>query len=86
MGRTTWLPYGAWYRRRCRLRRSPGQSAPIRYAHLSPDHLRSEVAKTEKPSGSIAPAVEAIPDLSNVFLRASSIHRAADPTLAANEA
>ena len=58
----------------------------LRYAHLSPDHLRSEVAKTEKPSGSIAPAVEAIPDLSNVFLRASSIHRAADPTLAANEA
>ena len=23
----------------------------LRYAHLSPEHLRSEVAKTEKPSG-----------------------------------
>jgi len=33
----------------------------LRYAHLSPEHLRAEVEKTEEPSGNIATAVDGIP-------------------------
>ena len=38
----------------------------LRYAHLSPDHLRAEVEKTEKSSGNIATAVDGIPPRASV--------------------
>ncbi len=39
----------------------------LRYTHLSLDHVRSEVEKTEEPSASCATAVEGIPPTSRTF-------------------